>query len=238
VREFKFEISPVDKWHHSITRALTGVALGSLVLVALLLCTTNVLENLVGNSERGGIFLSAAVLLLIGCVSVLGIREALYFAMQQMVFVLDNSEIVRKRRGYPDLRIAFSDVGYLGEEGGWLIIKSVDQQSKIGIPRNMVGYSAIRAELLRHHAATAPRRFRWRDTGILLLAILSWTTLLVFDETALMLLAGAVGLLTVAMGSRYLWRIWYERNRLLLSLSLSVMWFVAVLLIYLRLAKP
>ncbi len=41
-----------------------------------------------------------------------------------MVFVLNDNEIAQKRTGYPDVKIAFSEIATLREELRWLIIKT------------------------------------------------------------------------------------------------------------------
>jgi hypothetical protein len=82
---------------------------------------------------------------------VVGFREALHLAERQMVFVLNDNEIVRKRKGYPDVTIAFSEIATLREELRWLIIKTAEPQRKIGIPNTVSGYDAICAELAKHH---------------------------------------------------------------------------------------
>jgi len=60
--------------------------------------------------------------------SVLACREALHYAFRQMVFVLNGNEIIRRRQGFPERKIAFSEVENQSEERGYLIVKSGDPE--------------------------------------------------------------------------------------------------------------
>src|SRR2546423_233936 len=84
--------------------------------------------------------------------SILAYREALRRAEREMVFILDDNGIVRRRKGFPEVRIAFSEVDALDEELRWLIVKSTEPRRKIAIPNNVKGFELIRAELTKHHA--------------------------------------------------------------------------------------
>ena len=46
---------------------------------------------------------------------ILACREALSYAERQMIFVLCDNGIVRKRQGYPEVKIAFSEINTLSE---------------------------------------------------------------------------------------------------------------------------
>ncbi|MGA8539843.1 MAG: hypothetical protein WB566_10110, partial [Terriglobales bacterium] len=83
--------------------------------------------------------------------SALACREALRRAEREMVFVLDDTGIARKRKGFPEVKIAFSEVEYLGEELRWLVVKSIEPRRKIAIPNDVQGFEIIRAELAKHH---------------------------------------------------------------------------------------
>src|ERR1700688_877939 len=75
---------------------------------------------------------------------ILACREALRCAEREMVFVLDDNGIVRKRKGFPEVKIAFSEVDTLGEELRWLVVKSIEPRRKIAIPNDVKGFEVMR----------------------------------------------------------------------------------------------
>lgn len=72
-------------------------------------------------------------------------------ARRQLMFALHENEIVRKREGWPDDRIAFSDVAglYRGRDG--LVVESTNPLVRVSIPQEVGGFEAIAAELSKHH---------------------------------------------------------------------------------------
>jgi|WetSurMetagenome_2_1015567.scaffolds.fasta_scaffold52074_3 hypothetical protein len=237
MQEYNFNMNSANRKRQTMNRVLIWGVVGSLVVVAILLTTTERPDFLGANSNSGGFFIAFTVLGAIMGASILACREALRYALRQMVFVLNDNEIVRKRRGYNDLRIAFSKVDYLREEMGWLIVKSADQQTRIAVPMNMIGYDAIRTELTKHHPLSPPVKFRWRGTATLLLSILSWVVFLISREMNVMILAGAVALFTFSIGSYSLWELSCRRNRFILRCCLASMWGIAILLIYIHVVR-
>ena len=119
-------------------RVLSWGAVLFFAAVAVLLFVLGVYRVLNANSFFGFAFVSSVLAFVIGA-SILACREALHYAARQMVFVMDGNGIIRKRRGYPDVTIAFPEISTLSEELSWLIIKSVESQKKIAIPRSLSG---------------------------------------------------------------------------------------------------
>jgi hypothetical protein len=170
---------------------------------------------------------------------VLACREALHYAERQMIFVLDGDEVVRKRRGYPEVRIPFSEIDTLSEELGWLIIKSAEPRRRIAIPNSVSGYGVIRAELAKHHPLSARVAFPLKSTALLVVAFLSWGAVLWLRDMRGIITAGIVAVVTLAFGSYRLWSLLHRSSkRALLWASLCFTWLVAFLLIYLRVARP
>jgi len=173
--------------------------------------------------------------------SLVGFREVLHRAERRMVFVLNDNEIVRKRQGYPDVRIAFTEIATLGEELRWLIIRSAAPQRKIAIPNSVGGYDKIRAELAKHHPVSVPAPGSVGPLlgtfGLLAVAILSWTAVVCF-RGMVVIVPAIVGLTTLAIGT---WRMWTLLNRRLwrplVWAAISSAWLVALFLIYLRVVR-
>ena len=172
--------------------------------------------------------------------SILACREALRRAECEMVFVLDDNGIVRRRKGFPEVRIAFSEVDTLGEELRWLVVKSIEPRRKIAIPNNVEGFEVIRAELTKHHALSAQvKKLPLKSAAPMTISVLSWAAVLWFRDVRVVIPAGVIAMAFLALGSRRLWTLLRRGPKRLFSLvCLGIVWFSAILLIYLRVVRP
>ena len=208
----------------------------------LLLLGTTVLLFLLGISGVLSAYQSLRLLFvftLLGTVigsCVLACLEALHYAKRQMVFVLESNEVIRQRRGYPELRISFSEIDTLSEELGWLIIKSAAPERRIVIPDSVNGYGVIRAELAKHHPLSAHVSFPLKGAVVLLVSVLSWGAVFWFSDVRTVSAAGIVAVVTLANGSYRLWVLLHRSSRRLLWMSLGAAWLAALMLIYLRMS--
>lgn len=174
--------------------------------------------------------------------AIVAFREALHLAERQMIFVLNDKEIVRKRKGFPDVKIAFSEIEILSEGRRYLVIKTALPEKKIAIRNDVSGYDTIRAELAKHPPVSAPAPASvgplLRTFGLLAVAILSWTAVVWF-RGVVVIVPAIVGLTTLAIGT---WRMWTLLNRRLwrplVWAAISSAWLVALFLIYLRVVSP
>jgi hypothetical protein len=237
VPEFKIEGDGLRR--EAQFRILSWGTILLLLAVTVLLFTLRAFGRLNANSDLRFVFAFTLLGTVVGA-CVVASREALHSAERQMIFVLNDNEIVRKRKGYPDVKIAFSEIATLREEIRWLIIKTVEPQRKIAIPNTVSGYDAICAELAKHHplAARVDRvDFPLKTTVLLAAAILSWTAVIWFRDVWVVILAGTGGLITLAIGSHSVWTMLHSRvRRPLLWASLGCAWLMAILVIYLRVA--
>lgn len=172
--------------------------------------------------------------------SILTIREALRYAERKMVFVLDDSGIVRRREGFPDVRIDFSEVDTLREELRWLVVKSTEPQRKIAIPNSVKEFEVIRAELAKRHALSAPvKKLPLKNAAPITISILSWAAVLWFRDVRVVIPAGIIAMTLLALGSRPLWALSRRGpKRWLLLAGLAFAWVSAILLIYIRVGRP
>jgi len=104
-------------------------------------------------------------------------------ARRRMVFALGDKEIIRKRSGWPDDRIAFSEIEALYERRGGLVVESAEPLKRISIPREVNGFDAIRAELVKHHSLSVqPKPLRskpsWTRLVVMIVSILSWAVVI------------------------------------------------------------
>jgi hypothetical protein len=170
---------------------------------------------------------------------ILAFREALRRAEREMIFVLDDNGIVRRRKGFPEVRIAFSDVDALGEELRWLVVRSTNPPRKIAIPNNVKGYEVMRAELTKHRALAAPvNELPAKSVAAATISVLSWVAVLWFREVRLVIPAAVIALTLLALESSRLWILLRRGPKRMFSLfCIGIVWFVAILLIYLRMVR-
>jgi hypothetical protein len=171
---------------------------------------------------------------------ILAIREVLLRAEREMVFVLDDNGIARKRKGFPEVRIAFSDVDTLGEEFRWLVVKSTKPWAKITIPNNVHGYEVIRAELTKHHALAAPvNKLPLKSLGLPIVSVLSWVAVLWARDVRFVIPAAVIAMTLLGLASRRLW-VSLRRGpaRLFSVVFLGIAWLLAILLVYHRVVRP
>jgi hypothetical protein len=209
-----------------------------LVAIATFLLVLRGSGHIGDSSGLGSLFvltiLSAAIIAII-----LAPREGLHRAERKMVFALDDKRILRKRQGYPDVEIAFSEITTLREELLWLVVTSTEPRRKIAVPRNVSGYELIRAELAKHHPLSARVAFPLKGAALLIVSILSWAAVLWFRDVRVVIAAGTVAVVALSFGSYRVWTLLHHRSKhSLLWASLSFAWLAALLLIYLRVVRP
>ena len=209
-----------------------------LTVIAAVLLTLRASGYIGDSSNLGSIFVlaifGAAVIAI-----VLAPREGLRRAERKMVFVLEDDAVVRKRQGYPDVRIPFSEINTLGEELGRLVITSVEPRRKIGIPYSVSGYKEIRSELARHCLLSARMEFPWKSIVLPVIAFVSWGAVLWLREAPGVIAAGSIALFTLVFGSyRLLVMLRNNPKRpLLLWVYLGSIWLAALMLIYIRVVR-
>ena len=233
--EFKIEGDALRR--EARFRVLSWGSVLLLLGVTVLLFTLGVSGDLSASPDLGWLFVLTGLGTIIGAY-VLASRESLHFAERQMVFVLNDNEIVRKRKGYPDVKIAFSEIATLREELRWLIIKTAVPYRKIAIPNTVSGYDTICAELAKHQPLSARVErveIPLKTTALLAAAILCWAAVMWFRDVRVVILSATGGLITLAIGSHSVWAMLHSRvRRPLLWASLGCAWLMAILLIYLR----
>lgn len=71
------------------------------------------------------------------------------------VYLLTERELVRRRNGWPDDRIAFAEIDAVSSTRRCLVIRSTDQFKKIAIPRKVNGFAYLLSELEEHRLKVA-----------------------------------------------------------------------------------
>jgi hypothetical protein len=118
---------------------------------------------------------------------IVAFRVAFRLGMQRakrgMVFALSDNELIRKRSGWPDDRIAFSEIDGLYERPSGLVVESTEPLRRISIPREVDGFEVIRAEIGKHYSLSVnakPSRTKLSGTGLVvaIVSILSWAAVI------------------------------------------------------------
>jgi hypothetical protein len=107
--------------------------------------------------------LAGLVVLMVGgaivCAHFLAFRHGVETVENEIVFELSDEDLVRKRHGYPDVRIRLSEINALYAQHGWLVIESVEPRRTIAVPEKVERFSLLRAQLAKHSPIiVAPQR--------------------------------------------------------------------------------
>ncbi|MGA7081256.1 MAG: hypothetical protein WBQ43_04800 [Terriglobales bacterium] len=186
VREFKIETDAPNKRREILL--LCGVTLAPIVavLVEVLAAAFIFHPSTKGDAAFRWLVRLTITGTLIGGY-IIAFRIAFRLGMQRakrgMVFALSDEEFIRKRSGWPDDRIAFSEIGGLYDGPGGLVVETIAPLRRISIPREVTGLEAIRAELAKHHSfslQTRPPRARlsWTGLVVMIVSILSWAAVI------------------------------------------------------------
>ena len=241
MQEYRIEDDPSTKTRVAKGRLLSWGAMLLFVAIAVLLFATSRSSVARGHIQRlGEMVFVLSILGAIVAANIIIFREALHSAARKMVFTINSDGIARRRYGYPEVKIAFSELDTLREGPGWLIIKSVKPRGTITVPRSVGGYDALRTELARHHPISIRVVFPRKSEALLTASALSWATVLWAQDAGITIAAGAIGLLTLVFASRHLWTLRSlnsRRSSLLIWASLGFAWLMGFLLIYIRIVE-
>lgn len=234
MQEFKIEMNTLSRRRELRGRFLSWGTVVLLVAISVLLFALGVSWVLSGHLMLRYLFVftvMGAVILAI----IMAFRETLRRAEREMMFVLDGDGIVRRRIGWPDVKIGFSEVDTVREEMRWLVIYGGAPRKKIAVPNDVAGYEVIRAELAKHHSLSARADIPLRGITLPVISVLSWTVVVCFRDARVTIPAGVIGLICLTIGSRRLWILRHRGpKRVLMWGCLALIWFSAILLIYMR----
>jgi len=155
-----------------------------------------------------------------------------------LVFVLTDKAVVRRRQGWPDVQIGLAEIRGLYQRPGWLVVESNEPRRTMAIPERVEGFESLRSELTKHGSiAVAPESSPWRSV-VLIGSLLCWGLVLLSKDSGLVMGAGAVALALLAWESfRLFVQLRHSRKRLALSVLIGLSWVAAALLVYLRIIR-
>jgi uncharacterized membrane protein len=155
-----------------------------------------------------------------------------------VVFVLTDKAVVRRRPGWPDVQIGLDEIKALYQRPGWLVVQSNEPRRKMAIPERVEGFQSLRSELTKHSSITAaPQRSRWGGV-VLIGSLLCWALVLLSRDDGVVMGSGAVALLLLVWESfRLFGQLLHSPKRLVLSILIGLSWVAAALLVYLRIIR-
>lgn len=236
----QFRIESASFNHNVVRRVRSWGPVATLATLTISLFILGVSGIFRGRSIFGLMF----VLSLLGTVIgswIAAYREGIEHAERQMTFILDDSSIIRKRKGYADITISFAELASLSEERRYLIVRGIEPDRKLVISRDVTGYEILRAELERHCAISAIKRPLLKDPLWLLwflLSIIAWGAVIWFSSFTIFISALAVALLSLVFATfRTLGLMHRGVARLVLLICLGFAWLAAIMVIYIRLSR-
>ncbi len=155
-----------------------------------------------------------------------------------LVFVLTETDVVRKRGGWPDVQIGFSEIKALYQRPGWLVVESNQPRRRIAIPERVEGFGSLRAELVKHAPIVAtPQRSPMRFI-LVVASLVCWGLVLWSRDAAVVMASGAVALLLLGWESfRLFGQLRHRPKKVVLCLLIGLSWVAAALLVYLRVIR-
>jgi hypothetical protein len=168
----------------------------------------------------------------------LAVRLGLERVERQLIFVLTDKDLVRRRSGWPDVKIAFPEINALYEQHGWLVVESSEPHRKIAIPEGVEGFRSLRAELATHHPIIIqPQRPQSRLIPVVA-SVLCWGLVLLSKDNTLVRIAGIAALILLAWESIRLYRkLRHGPERFLLWTWIGLGWVAAILVLYFRVVR-
>ncbi len=157
---------------------------------------------------------------------------------RDLVFVLTDKDVVRRRQGWPDVQIGLAEIRALYQQPGRLVVESNEPRRTMAIPERVEGFESLCTELAKHSSITAaPQRSPLRLAS-LIGSLLCWGLVLWSRDTGVLMGAGAMALILLTWESfRLLRQLRHSPKRVALSLLIGLGWVAAVLLIYLRVVR-
>ena len=160
---------------------------------------------------------------------------------REVSFALTDHELVRKRGGWPDVRVGLSEVKTLYERNGWLVVESAEPRRRIVISDEVEGFAALRAELAKHRSISdPPKRGPLALLGLvfLLASIFCWILVVMSRDVAVVRTAGAGGLILLGWSSFRLGKqLSQYPKKFLVWIFLAIMWASMLWFVYLQITR-
>lgn len=165
-------------------------------------------------------------------------RQGMEKVKRDLSFELTDKDLIRRKEGWPDVRIGLSEIRALYERQDWLVVESVKPTRRITIPVHVEGFAALRAELTKYSSVIVVPSRSMAGFTFLVIAFICWGVVLWSKNSRVQGLAAAVGFIVLAWESLRLIRLMASKpKRFLVWIAVSISWVAAILLIYQRFAR-
>lgn len=77
---------------------------------------------------------------------VLAYQHGLRKLRRSLVLILNENGLVRRRPGWPDVRIGLTEIHRLRESRSWLVVESVEPHRRIYVPTDVRQYATLKEE--------------------------------------------------------------------------------------------
>ena len=176
--------------------------------------------------------------------NLLSYRQGMEKVKRDLSFELTDKDLIRRKAGWPDVRIGLAEIRALYEHpGGGLVVESVEPVKRVAIPAEVEGFAALRSELAKHNSiVTAQRRSVLAFTVLvftpLVVSLICWVVALESKNSTARWLAAAAALMIFAWGSWRLMRLMNGKpKRFLVWIALGLSWAAAISLVYLHVMR-
>jgi hypothetical protein len=154
------------------------------------------------------------------------------------VYLLTERDVVRRRTGWPDVRIDFSEISTLLETRDWLVVESVQPARKIAIPKDVEGFASLRAELAKHGQVSVSKEGSTLGVLPTVASFFFWGLVLWSKNPSIVKGAGAIALILLGWASiRLDKQLRQSPRRFFVWIPLGLSWVAAILLFYFRLIR-
>lgn len=228
----EFRVRQNDESERSTGRTfrlvMWGAVVALLLVIALILFTARDLPEMTTPLFiAAGVIVVAAVFVAYGFAVQLGLEKA----RRTFVFLLTETNLIRKREGWPDVDIELSEIVMLSEGRKGVVVDAVKPQRRIAIPREVEGFLELQSALARHCAPT--KQPSGEHLGLVpgmisaIAFLMSGALTLLSSSSVIAKSAATLALLILTGDSVYLgWRARSRPRRLLAWLWLCLVWAV------------
>lgn len=222
--------------HERASQFLWGSVLALLGITAF-----GIISGLHGNDLLNKIAVglaTAIVIFAVGAAYYFGARMGLERAQRNSVFVLTDRELIRKREGWPNIQIGLLEIKALCDRPHYLIVEGPEPLSRITVPKRVENFELLRAELLKYSSVVKPparSSLYWIPT---LISFACWP-LVTWSHDIHVVLGAGIMLLALSgwLCLGFDKKLAHVPKRALIRAWLVVSWFIALWIVYSRVAR-
>lgn len=233
--EFRVNIDPAAKRNSDRKIRLAAWGIIPLFLGA---CAFAFYGTFSSKPQLGSAFTWVAISVVVGATVgayLLAIRLGLGRLQGEMILLLTDHDLTRRRKGWPDVTVGLSEIKSLRENGNWLVVESVAPKRRIVIPAKIDRFRFLRTELAKHCPITTRPSTSILGFISMIASLLCWGMVLLSRDPSRTKVAAGAALVLLSWESVRLYRRLQESpSRSVVLACLALSWVVAILLVYFR----